>query len=337
MTEIDLTGVVGIDFMPEDIKKQLPQDGSDVRINVNSPGGYVFDGFDIFNTLKQYPGKILAVVNGMAASAASYIIMAADKIGIYANSVIMYHRSWGISIGNSEELKKEAEFLDGLDSIMAKEYAKRTGRPADEILAEMTDTTWLLGADKIIEANFADEILDDSEPEKIEKSEAAALFEAARNKVSASEAIRNRAAAYIKSESKPVLREENNTKEADTMNLNEYLDKNPEARAEMDASIKARADESMKADRDRIFEILSLSGEKVPENIMAAIKDGSTVGDYAAKELKQQRENLANAKPQDLGGFKKPDTEPKQPEGQGKKNALDQAMDDMIAKKKGGK
>lgn len=132
--------------------------GDDVILEVNSPGGYVFAGMEMYNRLKMYSGKITAVVMSIAASAASLITCAADTVQMCPVSQLMIHRAHSWAEGDKNEIYKTAEDLAKLDDAIANAYVGKTGMEKAEILKLMDVTTWL-GPEEAKEKNFADEIL----------------------------------------------------------------------------------------------------------------------------------------------------------------------------------
>jgi ATP-dependent protease ClpP protease subunit len=103
----------------ESVDAQLARIGTgDVEIHVNSPGGDMFEGIAIFNRLQQHPGQITVKVFGQAASAASIIAMAGDRIEMAPSSFIMIHNCWVIVAGNRHDLRETADFLEPFDTAM---------------------------------------------------------------------------------------------------------------------------------------------------------------------------------------------------------------------------
>jgi ATP-dependent Clp endopeptidase proteolytic subunit ClpP len=129
-----------------------------VVLEMNSPGGDYFQGVAIYNMLARRPGPVAVQVLGLAASVASLIAMAADKIEIAANAEIMIHNAWAVAIGNRLELGLVAERLARLDASMANTYAARTGRSVEE-LAQMLDAETFLNGQEAVDKGFADSIL----------------------------------------------------------------------------------------------------------------------------------------------------------------------------------
>lgn len=139
--------------------------GEDIILEVNSPGGYVFAGMEIYNRLKMYTGKITAVVMSIAASAASLIICAADTVQMCPVSQLMIHRAHSWTEGDKNDIYKTAEDLEKLDDTIANAYVDKTKLAKNDVLKLMDVTTWL-GPEEAKEKNFADEILFTPEPEE---------------------------------------------------------------------------------------------------------------------------------------------------------------------------
>ncbi|HFI0454409.1 TPA: head maturation protease, ClpP-related [Streptococcus suis] len=141
------------------ISDALPEDGEDIVLEVNSNGGLVTVGSDIYTMLKQYPGNVTAEVTGMAASAASVAIMGADKIIISPTAQIMIHKSlFGWVSGNSDDLDKASNALKASDQGIINAYVAKTGKSEDEIMELMRNETYM-PAQKAVELGFADEVM----------------------------------------------------------------------------------------------------------------------------------------------------------------------------------
>ena len=160
MKEIWLSGYVGDEFTPAKTAEALKDfNGEDVKINLNTAGGSVYDGVEIFNVLNQYPGKKTVLMGSIVASIGSYISTVGDKVIAQDFSVFMIHNVKSGMWGDSEELKKEAENMDRLNERIADRLSKRSGKPVSEILNMMKEETWLYGKE-IVNAGFADELLE---------------------------------------------------------------------------------------------------------------------------------------------------------------------------------
>jgi ATP-dependent protease ClpP protease subunit len=114
-----------------------------IKVEINSPGGDVFDGMAIFNALKSHPATVETCVTGLAASIASVIFMAGDVRQMEEFSQIMLHRAWSFAMGSSTELRKTADQLDRVDGQLISLYNKATNLGADKIENMMEEETWL--------------------------------------------------------------------------------------------------------------------------------------------------------------------------------------------------
>jgi ATP-dependent protease ClpP protease subunit len=129
-----------------------------ITLRLHSPGGSAWDGLAMFNNLVQHPAIVTVRIDGIAASAASIVAMAGDRIEIAENARIMIHEAWVIIGGNADDLRAEADVLDGISGDYAKTYARRRGLEPDEVRALMKTETWFLSAEAVA-AGFADEVL----------------------------------------------------------------------------------------------------------------------------------------------------------------------------------
>jgi ATP-dependent protease ClpP protease subunit len=136
--------------------------GDELTLRVNSPGGSVYDGWAIYNTLLQHPATKIARVDGLAASAASYIIQAANRVEVAEASMLMIHNAWAITIGDANDHLKGATELEKLDGLIAGIYAKRSKKPAAEFVAAMNAETWYTGKEAI-DAGLADSLIETPE------------------------------------------------------------------------------------------------------------------------------------------------------------------------------
>lgn len=144
---------------------QLAGITGDIEVHLNSPGGDVFDGIAIMNALKQHAGQITVMVDGLAASAASVIAMAAAPGQLIMNpgSMLMIHNAWGMAIGEAADMRQMADLLDKASANCADLYAARTGKPSADMLAAMAAESWYT-AQEAVDAGLADRIRSDSDP-----------------------------------------------------------------------------------------------------------------------------------------------------------------------------
>jgi ATP-dependent protease ClpP protease subunit len=158
--KIVIDGVIGWDITGRMIRGKLDAaNGEDIEVEISSGGGFVFSGLEIFNLLKNYEGKVTTHLMGLAASMASYIALAGDYIKQEKNAIFMIHNAWSFAIGDQNDMRKEADILEGISNVLAKEYSKKSGKSFKEIKQMMDDETFLFG-DEVLEAGFADEIID---------------------------------------------------------------------------------------------------------------------------------------------------------------------------------
>ena len=163
--EITLSGIIGFEITAMELDIELKKaSGADVLLSVNSPGGFVFEGIEMFNLIRSYRGHIEARIVGLAASAMSYVILAADKVTAFDNAAFFIHNAFGVTIGNHNEMRKRADELEALSGMLAKAYVNKSGKSAREIKALMDEET-IFFADEILEAGFVDEILESEDVE----------------------------------------------------------------------------------------------------------------------------------------------------------------------------
>ncbi|MCH4175895.1 MAG: Clp protease ClpP [Streptococcaceae bacterium] len=138
-------------------------DVSEINLHINSPGGSVFDGITIYQMLVQHKAKINVYIDGLAASIASVIAMAGDKIYIPNNAMMMVHNPWTYAIGNANELRKQAEDLDKIGVSMRESYLNKTGEKIseEELTALLDNETWL-SAKEAVDYGLADELLSEN-------------------------------------------------------------------------------------------------------------------------------------------------------------------------------
>lgn len=133
--------------------------GVPVVVNLNSPGGDFFEGVAIYNLLRQHDAEVTVNVMGLAASAASVIAMAGDKILMGDGAFLMIHNAWSVAVGNRHDFIAAAETLAPFDDAMASLYAKRSGMSKTDAAALMDKETWI-SADQAIKNGMATGLLD---------------------------------------------------------------------------------------------------------------------------------------------------------------------------------
>lgn len=129
----------------------------ELHVYIDSPGGNVFAGITIHNLLKRFEAKKIVFIDGIAASIASYVVMAGDEVRIASNGRMMIHDAWGYVAGNARELRAIADKLDSVTGTIREAYVARTGRPDSEVKAWMEDETWMTASEALANG-FADSI-----------------------------------------------------------------------------------------------------------------------------------------------------------------------------------
>lgn len=121
----------------------------DVVVNINSPGGDYFEGLAIYNILRAHEGNVTVRILGVAASAASVIAMAGDTIQIGRAAFLMIHNAWIVAIGNRNDLREAADWIEPFDKVAADIYAARSGMTAEEAAELMDAESWIGGTDAV--------------------------------------------------------------------------------------------------------------------------------------------------------------------------------------------
>lgn len=151
---------------PKAFKKDLESLNGDITVSINSPGGDVFAASSIYSMIKEYKGKVTVKITGIAASAASVVAMAGDKVLINPTGYMMIHNPSMVAIGEKADMEIAAKALDEIKEGIINAYAKKTGKERDEISKMMDNETWM-SAQTAIEMRFADGVLyDDTQGDK---------------------------------------------------------------------------------------------------------------------------------------------------------------------------
>lgn len=150
--EIGYFGVTASDFAAD-----LAAVKGDIEVHLNTPGGDMFDGIAIYNTLKQRSDLVSIVIDSLAASAGSFIAMAADPghLFIGKSASMMIHDAFSMGIGNAQDLREFADMLDQQSDNIAGIYADRSGHPASQWREAMRAETWYVGQEAV-DAGLAD-------------------------------------------------------------------------------------------------------------------------------------------------------------------------------------
>ena len=161
---ISVFDVIGQDYWGEGITAKRiagalrAMNGADVTVNINSPGGDMFEGLAIYNLLREYEGHVTGKVLGIAASAASIIAMAGDDIQIGRGAFLMIHNCWVYAMGNRHDFAELAQSLEPFDTAMADIYAARSGLDIAAVQKLMDGESYIGGSDAVAKG-LADSLL----------------------------------------------------------------------------------------------------------------------------------------------------------------------------------
>jgi len=155
--ELFLYGEVGLDIEAEPFVQVLrARPTQDIALRIHSPGGSVFDASTMYHAIKDHKGRVTAYVDGVAASAASFLAMAAGEIIVGEQAFMMVHQPWSMAVGTAADLRRDAEKLDKVGQTMAAAYAGRVG---DELAASwFSEGEHWFNAAESVEVGLADAI-----------------------------------------------------------------------------------------------------------------------------------------------------------------------------------
>ena len=177
---ISVFDVIGQDYWGEGVTAKRiagalrAMNGADVTVNINSPGGDMFEGLAIYNLLREYEGHVTVKVLGIAASAASVIAMAGDDIQIGRGAFLMIHNCWVYAMGNRHDFAELAQSLEPFDNAMADIYAARSGLDMAAVQKLMDAESYIGGSDAVAKG-LADSLLSADAVSDGDESPAAAL------------------------------------------------------------------------------------------------------------------------------------------------------------------
>lgn len=147
-------GVSALSFVKDLAAIQSPK----INIRINSPGGDVFAARAIESAIRNHKSEIVAHIDGYAASAASYVALAADNVKMSDGAFLMIHKAWSISMGNSEDMLSMAAFLEKIDEVLVETYVSKTGNDSSQVRDWMKAETWF-NAEEALDNGFVDEIV----------------------------------------------------------------------------------------------------------------------------------------------------------------------------------
>ena len=155
---IDEDDFWGDTVTPKAFRDDLMADEGDITVWINSPGGSVWAAAEIYTMIKDYPGKVTVKIDAIAASAASVVAMAGDRVLMSPVSMLMIHDPITVAAGNAADMEKAIDTLNEVKESIVNAYAAKTGLRRNKIAELMSNETWM-NAKKAVELGFADEVL----------------------------------------------------------------------------------------------------------------------------------------------------------------------------------
>ncbi|GIO33749.1 hypothetical protein J2TS6_48900 [Paenibacillus albilobatus] len=283
---------LGIEYMtPAILDKRLEEAaGEDVELYINSPGGSVWHGSEMYTSLKEYPGKTIAKITGVAASAASFMAMGADEVHIAPTGEMMIHNAATGTWGDKNDHASNYNLLKSTDEGITNAYILKTGKTRDELLDLMNKTTWM-NAQEAVKNGFADLIMFDEGKVLVTNSATPSglspdVVQRLKNKLLEEKGMTKTepvAAARIQTEPTTT----NDDKEGEKpMNFKELQEKHPDLVNEIMTS-------AINAERNRIAALNDLADAPgAAPFIKEAIKNGETAGDVAMKIIKASADRV---------------------------------------------
>ncbi len=333
--EILLYGVIGDDgYWDEVTSKEFAdqlkevEDATTIAVRINSPGGDVFAGQAIYSMLKRCKAQIVVYVDGLAASIASLVAMAGDKVIMPKNSMMMIHKPWIISAGNANDMRQQADTLDKVEESMLAAYVEKTGLAEDEIKQLLADETWLT-ASMALDKGFCDEI-EENEVKALINNNCLEIngqkFDIKKYKNFKTDWFKNKdlgaKGEEAEADTKPAgfkkdVSTNGKTKGNKKMNLKKMceaygldydalinagmtdaqikamisakMQENDGEGEDNEAAIKAKADAQIKAEKERVATIIKLGEEyNAKEKALDFVKDNKTVDQFKDELLKGQ-------------------------------------------------
>lgn len=160
----------GDEVTPQAFRDELKQiTSNNLTVQINSVGGDVWAGIAIHDALKELDAEVTVKVSGLAASIASVVAMAGDKIVMTPGSTMMIHRASMLAMGNADDMQKAIDMLETVEDGIVNIYAERTGQTKEAVKEMMDAETWM-SAEKAVELGFADEVVKPKKDEKLENA-----------------------------------------------------------------------------------------------------------------------------------------------------------------------
>ena len=195
------------DVTPQMFKEELLDGSGNITVWINSPGGDCVAAAQIYNMLREYEGNVTVKIDGIAASAASVIAMAGDKVLMSPVSMMMIHNPMTIAFGDSSEMQKAIDMLAGVKDSIINAYEIKTGLSRVKLAHLMDAETWM-DANKAIELGFADEIIQRNGAVDVEVPQVSMLY----SKTAVVNSLKDKIVEKCRIEQKEVTTETNKVK-----------------------------------------------------------------------------------------------------------------------------
>jgi ATP-dependent Clp endopeptidase proteolytic subunit ClpP len=181
MKTIIIEGIIGLDVYDSMIRSQLEAANNDeITVEIGSPGGFIFQGLSIFNLIRDYSrnkNKVTTKLIGLAASMASYIALAGDKVQAEDNSVFMVHNPQMLIQGDYRALQKASDTTERLADLLANTYENKCGKSKKKVRQMMDDETYFFG-EEAKQVGFVDEIIKSKNPRNEAKEDIITIAQA---------------------------------------------------------------------------------------------------------------------------------------------------------------
>ena len=155
---IDEESFWGNEITPQDFRSELEAEEGDITVWINSPGGNVFAAAEIYTMLKEYAGAVTVKIASLAASGASVVAVAGDRVQMSPTSILMIHDPMTFAMGNTKDMERAITTLNEVKESIINAFMAKTGLRHNKIAELMSNETWM-NAKKAVEYGFADEIL----------------------------------------------------------------------------------------------------------------------------------------------------------------------------------
>lgn len=286
----------------------------EIEVRINSPGGSVWEGLAINNILKSHPAQVHVKVDGVAASAATLVMMAGDTVEIPKNAMFMVHEPSTFAWGDEKALLKAAEMLvKARDSALETYLAKNKVKTRAELAAMMAEETWMLG-EEAVAAGFADTVGDELPVAAASPTQIRYEYQKAPSQFASLLGLAMSARPNPQLEPNPMATD---TKTPEQLAAEKAANDKAvaDAQASADAAAKTAADAAVKAERERSTEIHALCQQAGhPELAGKLLEAGTSVADAQKTllaKLCEERKLQADGEPE-TGGGNDPDAKYKQ-------------------------